>query len=305
LPLDWTARTAQELQAVAERLLELASASGAELVHLNAPAHAGRKGWPKPLVVAAHSCVASWWRACGSGPMPADLAWRAELTAAGMATADAIIAPSRSFADELGRVYGGSRANVVHNARRCRASGGGKRDLVLTAGRLWDRAKDVASIDRAAGLLGAPIHAAGETTGPNGEAVSFAHLRCLGALGEHELAAKYARTQLFLSMSRYEPFGLSVLEAAQAGCALLLSDIATFRELWQGAACFAPVADAAALARAIDELARDPRRRRELQRRARERASRFTPQRQLTATLEVYRQACAAHGRRQRARQAA
>ena len=37
---------------------------------------------------------------------------------------------------------------------------------------------------------------------------------------------------------RFEPFGLAVLEAARAGCALVLSDIATFRELWDGAALF-------------------------------------------------------------------
>jgi hypothetical protein len=35
-----------------------------------------------------------------------------------------------------------------------------------------------------------------------------------------------------------EPFGLAVLEAAQAGCPLVLSDLPGFRELWDGAALF-------------------------------------------------------------------
>ena len=51
-----------------------------------------------------------------------------------------------------------------------------------------------------------------------------------------------ARTAVFVSPALYEPFGLAVLEAAQAGCALVLSDIPTFRELWDGVALFvAPV----------------------------------------------------------------
>ncbi len=49
---------------------------------------------------------------------------------------------------------------------------------------------------------------------------------------------------IFVSTSLYEPFGLAVLEAAQAGCPLVLSDIATFRELWDGAAIFFPPGDA-------------------------------------------------------------
>lgn len=35
-----------------------------------------------------------------------------------------------------------------------------------------------------------------------------------------------------------EPFGLAVVEAAQAGCALVLSEIAPLRENWEGAALF-------------------------------------------------------------------
>jgi glycosyltransferase involved in cell wall biosynthesis len=307
LSLDWTARSPGELEGVAERLKALADASGADLVHLNAPAHAGLAAWQQPLVVAAHSCVASWWRACGSGPLPADLAWRAERTAAGLGNADAIIVPSQSFASEVARIYGQAhRLSVVYNARCAPRTGqGAERSLILTAGRLWDRGKNVGLIDRAAALLIHPIHAAGETTGANGESISLVRLRLLGALAEGALAAQYARTKLFVSMSRYEPFGLSVLEAAQAGCPLILSDIATFRELWGGAATFVPSDDAAALAHSIDELARDRRLRLILARRARERARQFTPRRLLAATLQSYRDACAARPRRQRARHAA
>ena len=51
--------------------------------------------------------------------------------------------------------------------------------------------------------------------------------------------------------ARYEPFRLEVLEAAAPGCALVLGDIASLRELWDGAALFvAPDDDRALRARA-------------------------------------------------------
>ena len=63
---------------------------------------------------------------------------------------------------------------------------------------------------------------------------------------------------IFVSVARYEPFGLAVLEAAQAGCALVLSDIPTFRELWGGAALFVPANDDRALVSHVERLANEP-----------------------------------------------
>ena len=65
----------------------------------------------------------------------------------------------------------------------------------------------------------------------------------LGALDERRserLAWRSGRSSPRTAL--YEPFGLAVLEAAQAGCALVLSDIPTFRELWDGAALFVAAA---------------------------------------------------------------
>ena len=62
---------------------------------------------------------------------------------------------------------------------------------------------------------------------------------------------------MFVSSARYEPFGLAVLEAAAAGCALVLSDIPTFRELWDGAATFVACDDDLALAQAIERIVDD------------------------------------------------
>jgi glycosyltransferase involved in cell wall biosynthesis len=189
------------------------------------------------------------------------------------------------------RIYGLSRGPaVVHNGRRrflpeLRASG---EDFVFTAGRLWDDGKNMRVLDRAAPRIRLPIHAAGPLCGPTGEAAAFEHLHCLGRMTERAVFERLARRPIFVSPSLYEPFGLAVLEAAAAGCALALSDIPTFRELWDGAAVFAPPHDAAALAAAVNALVDDPARRSEAGARARRRAQRYAPERMTRAMMDLY-----------------
>src|SRR5258706_6592866 len=118
LPLDWTAIDEDELDDVERELKALAFRSGADLVHLNAPAHVGKAGWPFPLVVAAHSCVATWWQALRPMPLPDDLAWRARRTGAGLALADKVLVPSRAFARSVvGADGAGLPITVVRNGR--------------------------------------------------------------------------------------------------------------------------------------------------------------------------------------------
>ncbi|GAC1345740.1 MAG: glycosyltransferase family 4 protein [Acetobacteraceae bacterium] len=239
LPLDWTAEGPADLGRATDALRRLAALTGVAGVHLHAPALAGSGAWPVPVVAVAHSCVATWWRAVRGGALPEDFRWRTQAAAAGLAAAQAIIAPSRAHADALLDVYGPLAIKVVHNGGVAVAGPGGARDrAVLTAGRLWDTGKNAAALDRVASDLGAPIRAAGPIQGPNGAAIALPHLDLLGTLDPAGMARAYAGASVFASLALYEPFGLAVLEAAQAGMRLVLSDIPSFRELWDGAASF-------------------------------------------------------------------
>jgi glycogen synthase len=80
-----------------------------------------------------------------------------------------------------------------------------------------------------------------------------------------------------------------VLAAAQAGCALVLSDIPTFRELWDEAAIFVDPHDAGDIARACDALMADPAERAAWGRRARTRAELYSVDAMCDATLALYR----------------
>lgn len=61
-----------------------------------------------------------------------------------------------------------------------------------------------------------------------------------------------------------------------AGCALVLGDIPSLRELWEDAACFVPPDDEAALAEALQRVAADGELRRQLAMAARSRSRRFS-----------------------------
>ncbi len=290
LPLDWTAATPGAVLDAAAALAGLAREIGADLVHLHSPAMA-LAAFPVPVAAVCHSCVATWWDAVETGPLPADLAWRHDLTARGCRAADALLAPTRAHAAATARVCGLARPPVV--VRNGRAPSGvpprAADPFAFTAGRLWDRAKNAAALDRLAGRLSAPLRAAGSVDGPNGARIETRHLHLVGRLDDAGVAAELARRPVFVSLARYEPFGLAVLEAAASGCALVLSDMPGFRELWDGAATFVEADDDAAAARAVQGLLDDPARREAAGRAASGRAARYGVEAMTEGVLAVLR----------------
>ena len=123
---------------------------------------------------------------------------------------------------------------------------------------------------------------------PNGQPVELAGCRILGRLPPRELSKWYGRAAIYALPARYEPFGLSVLEAALSGCALVLGDIESLRETWGDAAVFVPPDDHAKLTGALRELMSDPRRREALARRSAARAKSFTPELMAADYLDAY-----------------
>ena len=136
--------------------------------------------------------------------------------------------------------------------------------------------------------IGVPVRAAGPLIGPNGARTALDNAVALGSLSAVEMAHALGRRPVFCSAAFYEPFGLTVLEAAQAGCALVLSDIPTFRELWEGAAVFVPPHDADAAAEVLERLLDDARLSARYGALARRRARRFTPEAMARDVAQLY-----------------
>jgi len=299
-PLDWLVRDEAALQPVAPTLLAMARAWQVDLLHLSLPSQAAGMPHGLPVVVTAHSCVPTWWRAMRGDALPAEWRWQQRLNRAGLARADEVLAPSAAHAATLRAVYGVLPAvRVVHNATDCIEPHQGEKDnMILAVGRWWDEAKNGATLDQAAEGTAWPVVLVGPLSGPDGSVVRFGHARTTGGRPADAVRALMARAAIFVAPSRYEPFGLAVLEAALHGAALVLADIPAFRELWNGAALFVSPMDVAAWRDAFARLVAAPALRHRLALRAHARARHFTPQRQADSIRAAYAAASTRHADR-------
>ncbi len=290
LPLDWLSDGTAPVLAAGEAVARLAREMGADLVHLNAPALAVAR-FGQPVVAVNHGCLGTWWDAARGIAVDPARAWLPELVGRGLRAADRVVAPTRAYAEATARRYGlPMTPAAVHNGRTAMPVPDAQPfHGALTIGRLWDEVKDTATLDAAASLLDAPFVAIGATRAPHGATVTPAHLQATGPLPAAEIAQWLARRPVFVSAARFEPFGLAVLEAAQAGCPLVLSDIPTFRELWEGAATFVSPGNAPGFAKAAAALLADPACHAAQGQAARQRAARYTPAAMTAQMTGIYR----------------
>jgi glycosyltransferase involved in cell wall biosynthesis len=288
-PLDWMCASAADYGDPGATLAALAGEWDVDLLHLNLPSQAATLPREWPALVVSHSCLATWWSTVRGDALPQSLRWQVDLTQRGFDRGDAVVAPSRSHAEAIRRCYGGLAAiAVIENGAAIVAETVPKEPFVLAAGRWWDEGKNASTLDASA--LGSPwpVLMAGPLRGPNGQSVRLGNAKECGTLPTAELHRLMARASIFASPSLYEPFGLAVLEAAAQGCALVLADIPTFRELWRDAALFAGPRGSIEFTACIARLTADPGLRERLSEAARRRAAQFTLSRQAQAFAELY-----------------
>ena len=274
-PLEWMDDPWAGVDAAGSWLLDLERELQPDVVHLNGYVH-GALPWSAPVVVVGHSDVLSWWEAVRREPAPPEWGTYAQRVKAGLAAASTVVAPTAAMLDALGRHYGVAGGTVIPNARDPRLLAPATKDpFVLSAGRVWDDAKNVRTLAAVGPSLDWPVVIAGEG-GP------------LGPLPFEELAGWMARASVFCLPARYEPFGLAALEAGLAGCALVLGDIPSLREVWGDAAVFVDPFDDDHLARELQRLIAEPAAVADLGRRALARASTYAPERMAAAYLAAW-----------------
>jgi glycosyltransferase involved in cell wall biosynthesis len=290
--LEWMREPWEDVEAAGEWLLELERRTAPEVVHLNGYCH-GHLPFAAPVMVVGHSCVLSWWRAVKGEAAPAEWETYYDRVARGLRSADLVAAPTAAMLRALEDLYGPLQlTRVIPNGRRPELfPPRPKEPFVLGAGRLWDEAKNVGALARVAPCLSWPVLVAGDGEHPEGGRSRLENLRPLGRLSPPDLASWLGRAAVYALPARYEPFGLSILEAALAGCALVLGNVESLRELWDGCALFVPPDGDGALEEALEELIHDTVRRRRLARQARRRALEFTPERLAEGYLQAYLEA--------------
>jgi glycosyltransferase involved in cell wall biosynthesis len=281
LKLEWMDDPWRDVVATGEWIEELVVRHRPDVIHMNT--FAPVPGIELPVLLTVHSCVLSWWRAVHGVDAPDDWARYWWLARRALDRADVLCAPTRALLEELAAVYGRlPRARVIPNGRAIEPPSGFRRErLVLSVGRVWDEAKNAGLLARAARAIDARVATIGSGRVDG--------LESLGSLPPQEVIRWLARAAVFAEPARYEPFGLAALEAAQCGCALVLGDIPSLREVWDDAATFVSPDDPEELAHTINQLLDDPARGRRAANLARARAARYAPRAMADAYLNAYR----------------
>jgi glycosyltransferase involved in cell wall biosynthesis len=292
--LEWMQNASGDVRAAGEWLLSLEKRLRPDVVHLNGYAH-GAVPWRSPKLVVGHSCLLSWWRACRSGEPPSEWNKYKSMVQKGLSSADLVVAPTRAMLESLNENYPGAvktKGLVIPNGLDVNSlTPTLKQKFVLSAGRLWDEAKNIQSLIGVAWELPWSVCLAGErqnADGGNNAVLANANCYPLGKLPRETLRDWYACASIYVLPARYEPFGLTILEAALSGCALVLGGIESLKENWSNAAVFVNPQDRTALRNTLLELIRNEVHRKRLGETARERALQFTSTRMAEQYTEAY-----------------
>ncbi len=289
--LCWMPEPWGDVARAGDWLLELEAKLQPDLIHLNDLGH-GHLNWQVPVMLVAHSCVCSWWRAVKGEAAP-DEDWRRyrQQVAKGCRQTDLVVAPSQAMLAAFLAEHGNcQQAQVIYNGRDfpeerpweqwCRQ----KEPVCFSAGRLWDEAKNIAALAKVAPDLSWSLILAGEPD----ETTDLTTVEFRGHLDAREMAEQLRRAAIYVMPAKYEPFGLSILEAARSGCTLVLGDIPSLREIWGDAACFVNPDDPEALKNLLNDLAQQPEIRQELAQRAWRRARQYSRARMATEYWQSY-----------------
>ncbi|PWH20146.1 MAG: glycosyltransferase family 1 protein [Ardenticatenia bacterium] len=111
-----------------------------------------------------------------------------------------------------------------------------------------------------------------------------------GFIAEEDKPAVYSAASVFVYPSRYEGFGLPILEAMACGTPVVTSNVSSLPELAGDAAFQISPEDTRSMGAAIVALCVDEALREEMRRRGLARAATFTWQQTAAATLDAYRQ---------------
>ena len=158
-----------------------------------------------------------------------------------------------------------------------------------TAGAEWDAARNISILDDIAGLLRWPVQVAGEVCNPeSGQPRQFSKVSRLGSSSSREMRQLFGNAAIYALPAFHDPFGLTALEAAFSGCALVLSRIDTLQEVWGDAPLYAsPDAPEQWLAQ-LRRLIEEPALRTDVARRCVRHAQQYTAENMAQQYLEQY-----------------
>jgi glycogen(starch) synthase len=291
--LEWMDNPWDDIARADSWLLDLEQHACPDVIHLNHYAH-GNLPWNASVLIVAHTCVLGWWEAIKGNPAPESWNRYRSLVSQSLRAAQLVITPTRARAAEIQRFYGPlTNTQVILNGRN--ANGFfplDKERFILSAGQFTDETRNIAALQSIAEDIPWPILVAGDNRDLDGQLQPPHGIQTL-SLNPDQFADKLAHCPIFALPARYEPIGLTILEAALSACALILGDIPALREIWDGIALFVHPDDTDELRSSINSLIDRWPLRQWLGARARNRALQHHSRRMASSYLSAYRRLAA------------
>ncbi len=287
--LEWMEDSDTDVRRAARWLRDIYEEVKPDILHFNNFGQTDQQ-WDCPVITVYHSCVHTWWKAVHNEPLPAYWQGYSAVLKNALERSDFIITPTLSMRKQVEEAMG-SQVNfdTFYNGIPIQRKDFKKEPFILTAGRIWDDAKNINLLCRIADKLPWPVYVAGDNS-KSAIDIAYNNVRFLGQLDYESMQDLMGNASIFVMPSMYEPFGLAVLEAASAGCALVLSDIPTFRELWGDAASYFDLNNEQELLQTLFKLIEDDNCLRQYGERACEKSSLFTADAMATSYYTLYKQ---------------
>jgi len=299
--LDWMEEGEHDLKDSSAFLADMVRELKPDLLHFNHLCY-GNLPVPTPRIVVAHGDLISWWKAV-HGREPASgnwLQWYRRAVVSGLSRADAVVAPSVWMLDAIRTSYVSPiRDAVIYHGRNPVYFNPhvAKEESVLAVGRLWDAGKQVSLLTQHAIPLPvciagaeAPVETRSTIRTDVKVAVDPVRVALKGPQTEAQLRNLYSKASIFAATARYEPFGMSTVEAALSRCAIAANDIPSMRELWGDAALYFHANNAESLNAVVRRLGGNRELRQAYANRAYQRARDcFTAMRMVEEYLRLYR----------------
>jgi glycosyltransferase involved in cell wall biosynthesis len=288
--LEWMDDPWEEVEKAGVWLQQLNDQLAPDLIHLNNYCH-GNINWHAPTLAVCHSCVLSWYKAVKNINAPFKYIPYAQKVKKGLQGVDAVVAPSVAMMNVAEEYYGPfQNKKVIYNGRaRESFRSGKKKEQIFSMGRLWDEAKNIKALVEISGDLKWPVLIAGDSVEPGKEAsIDLENTYYLGRIHQQKVEKVLSETSIYVMPAKYEPFGLSVLEAALSGCALVLGDIPSLREIWGDAAIYINPDKPEDLKSKLECLMLDSELREELAVRAFAKATTFSVNRMASEYVSIY-----------------
>ncbi len=255
--LEWMENPWKDVEEAGEWLLQLEHQVQPDVIHLNNYVH-GNLPWQAPVLAVGHSCVLSWWEAVNGQQAPEKWNTYREKVRQGLQQVDCVVAVSHHMMKNLQKFYGPFTATeIIYNTRNAEQyHPNEKEQIIFSMGRFWDEAKNIASIAQIAKKLYWPVNAAGDFGGAS--IAEAEDITLLGKISQAAAAEWLSKASIYVMPAKYEPFGLSILEAALSECALVVGDIPSLKEIWGDAASYADPDNPEELQYRINELIENP-----------------------------------------------